>query len=272
MKRFCARVAAAMFALCACAAAAWAEPGGYGRPIDVSLDGHRSDFLFDLVTIFIGILFLIMVVVIFWASIAHRERKGHKALYDHGVSKKHLVFTAALAGAIFFGVDGTALVHSADDIANGFFKFPDKDPNALDIEVYGQQWAWNFRYAGPDGKFNTPDDVITLNEMHVPLDRPVYLKIKSKDVIHSFYLPNFRVKQDAMPGSITRLWFEAKKPGHFEIGCAQHCGANHYKMRGWITIESQQDYDQWLKDEAVSAQRRYDEADSDAHWGWDWES
>lgn len=267
MKRYSLKLAAALITLAA-AAPAWALPG---RPVDVSLDGHRSDFLFRLTTISISVLFAIMVLILLWSAIVHRARPGHRALYDHGMSKKHLALTAIVASVIFFGVDGTSLLLSFPDLYEAFLKFPTKAENPVEVEVYGQQWAWNFRYAGPDGKFNTPDDVLTLNEMHVPLDRPVLLRMKSKDVIHSFYLPNMRIKQDVFPGAMSQMWFQALKPGHFEIGCAQHCGVNHYKMRGFLTIESADSYAQWIEEQSAASKRRFDEADADAHWGWDWE-
>jgi cytochrome c oxidase subunit 2 len=269
MKRVGLKLAALGGTLTALSGAAWAE--GYGRPLDVSLDGHRSDFLFQITTVAIVILFALMVGVIAWASLMHRERPGHKALYDHGMAKKQLLLTAVIGGILFFGVDGTALVHSATDLSEGFWKWPTAAENPVNIEVYAQQWAWNIRYAGPDGKFNTADDVVTLNDMHIPVDRPVYVKMKSKDVIHSFYLPNFRIKQDAFPAAVSRLWFEAKQTGKFDIGCAQHCGVSHYKMHGALTVTSAKDFDEWMNAESATAKRRFDEADTDAHWGWDWE-
>jgi cytochrome c oxidase subunit 2 len=93
----------------------------------------------------------------------------------------------------------------------------------------------------------------------------------SKDVIHSFYLPNFRQKQDVFPGTTSRMWFQAKQPGVFDIGCAQHCGANHFKMRGEITIETPEKYTDWERVQVAENQRRYDSNDVEAHWGWDWE-
>jgi cytochrome c oxidase subunit 2 len=245
------------------------EPG-FGRPLDVSLDGHRSDWLFNVTTVSITILFLIMVGILLWTVFMHRE--GNKAHYEHGVGSKHLVLTAIISSIIFFGVDGTLLVNAYADMRDGFWKFPTTQDQPVEIQVMAQQWAWNIRYAGADGKFNTPDDIVTLNEMHIPVNKPVMIKLRSKDVIHSFYLPNFRTKQDAVPGATTQLWFQATKTGDFEIGCAQHCGVNHYKMRGFLTISDQKDFDQWLQTAGTDAKRRYDEADTDAHWGWDWEN
>ena len=138
------------------------------------------------------------------------------------------------------------------------------------MEVTGRQWSWTFRTAGADGQFGTPDDVVTLNELHVPVGRPVYIKLRSKDVVHSLYLPNFRTKLDAIPGTTTRMWVQATVPGRYEIGCAQHCGVNHYKMRGILTVLSKEDYSRWLEAASRDGARAYDPKDAEAHWGWPW--
>ena len=204
-----------------------------------------------------------------WAVVKHGPQ--HRAVYDHGASGKAILLTAAVTLSILFVLDGTLLYNSFVDLADDFYKYPTAAENPVTIEVYGQQWAWNFRYAGPDGKFNTPDDIVTLNEMHVPVGRPVLLRMTSKDVIHSFYLPNFRTKQDVFPGAQSRLWFQAKQVGEFDIGCAQHCGANHFKMRGELTVETPEKFADWERVQVAENQRRYDPNDAEAHWGWDWE-
>ena len=122
--------------------------------------------------------------------------------------------------------------------------------DAMQIEITGEQFAWNIRYAGPDGKLGTADDVVTLNQLHFPVGRPVVATLRSKDVIHSFFLPEFRVKQDAVPGMSTRIWFDAMRVGHWEIACAELCGLGHYRMKGFVTVESPEEYEKWLKEQA----------------------
>jgi cytochrome c oxidase subunit 2 len=168
-------------------------------------------------------------------------------------------------------VDGVLLYNSYVDLHEVFWNFPTAADHPLTVEVMAQQWAWNFRYPGPDGKFNTADDIVTFNDLHIPVGKPVYVRIQSKDVVHSFYLPNFRIKQDAFPGTTTRMWFQAVQPGQFEIACAQHCGANHYKMEGSITVDTPERYAAWEKAQVAESERRYDPGDVDAHWGWEWE-
>jgi cytochrome c oxidase subunit 2 len=239
------------------------------RPVDVSVSGHLGDHLFDFTTRGITFLFVIMCGIIFWAATKHGPQ--HKAVYDHGNSNKALLVTALVTLTILFVLDGTLLYGSFVDLSEAFYNFPKESDHPLTVEVQAQQWAWNFRYPGPDGKFNTPDDIVTMNDMHIPVGRPVLLRITSKDVIHSFYLPNFRTKTDAFPGAQSRLWFQATQPGLFEIGCAQHCGANHFKMRSQLTIDTPDRYADWERAQVAENQRRYDPKDIEAHWGWDWE-
>lgn len=144
----------------------------------------------------------------------------------------------------------------------------DPPKNAIVVEVTGQQFQWNFRYPGPDGKFGrtdatlisddnplgldpkdpaSKDDIVTQDELYLPVNVPVEVRIRSKDVIHSFFLPNFRVKQDAVPGMMVETWFTPTRIGRYDIACAQLCGLGHYKMSGILNIVSQQDFQNELK-------------------------
>jgi cytochrome c oxidase subunit 2 len=150
----------------------------------------------------------------------------------------------------------------------------DAPPGALTIEVTAQQFAWNFRYPGPDGKFGRTDpkliddslgnyigldpkdpagqdDVTTQNIMAVPLNRPVRVMLRSKDVTHSFFVPQLRVKQDAVPGMAIRIHFTATKAGEYEIACAELCGMQHYKMRGRLLVMEEAEFQKWLKSRAA---------------------
>jgi cytochrome c oxidase subunit 2 len=239
------------------------------RPLDASFDGFRNDALFNVTTLMVSVLFVVISGILLYAILFHRDGR-RRASYERGSDRRHLVFTAVITAVIFFGVDGTLLVDSYLDLDQVLWNFPRADEHPLTVEVWAQQWAWNIRYAGPDGVFGTPDDIVTLNELHVPIGRPVVVHLKSKDVVHSFYLPNFRVKQDVVPGLETRAWFAAKIPGTYELGCAQHCGVSHYRMRGLVTVESAADFDAWTRAQAALAAKKYDEDDAEAHWGWPW--
>lgn len=146
-------------------------------------------------------------------------------------------------------------------------QFP-AESDSLVVEMVAEQFAWGFQYAGPDGQFakkdpkqisggNTigidysdpasGDDIITINELHVPLGKPTLLYMTAKDVIHSFFVPEFRVKQDVVPGMKSPLWFEPTKTGRFEIGCAQLCGLGHYRMKGEVVVYTPEEFEAWQK-------------------------
>jgi len=247
-----------------------------GRPIDVSLDGHRGDFLFDVTAVSVVVLFVLQALITIVAVMKFRASKGAKVHYDHGTKRSDVRTIAILSSTIFVVVDVTLLYFSFRDINGTMWKWP-TSKDTLQIEVVAQQWAWNVRYPGPDGKFNTADDIVTVNDLRIPINRPVHVRMKSLDVIHSFYLPNFRTKADAVPGATTQIWFQATdkatKPGGavWEIGCAQHCGANHYKMHGDLTVYTPAEFEAWHKAAAEDAVRKFDATDVAAHWGWEWE-
>jgi cytochrome c oxidase subunit II len=242
-------------------------------PRDASLDGRVFDGVFGYLTVSTGIAFAIMLVILLGAILFHRERGGRRqALYTHGDRPKHHLLTLVVGLTMFLAIDAVLAVRASSELRGHFWRYPDSDPGAVRVEVMARQWAWTFRLPGPDARFNTPDDIVTLNELHVPVGRPVYIKLRSKDVVHSFYLPNFRTKIDAVPGSTTRLWFQAVDVGRYEIGCAQHCGVNHYKMRGELLVAPEPEHETWLRRAEVDARLRYDPADAAAHDGWEWGS
>ena len=117
-----------------------------------------------------------------------------------------------------------------------------------------EQFAWNVRYAGADGVLNTSDDITTINQLHLPVQQTVLFRIKSKDVIHSFFVPQFRMKQDAVPGLTSRLWVKPMKVGQYEIACAELCGLGHYRMRGFLVIESPEAFQGWLAEQLTEQQ------------------
>lgn len=142
--------------------------------------------------------------------------------------------------------------------------------DAVTVEVTAEQFGWNIRYAGMDGAFgrsaprlialdnpvgidrNDPaakDDLLLLGALYLPANRPAHIQLRSKDVLHSFFLPNFRVKQDAVPGMTIDFWFVPTKEGTYEIACAELCGFAHYNMRGVLYVVSEEEFRQWLKSE-----------------------
>jgi cytochrome c oxidase subunit 2 len=162
-------------------------------------------------------------------------------------------------------------------------KRPAED-QALVVQVTGEQFAWNIHYAGPDGKFGrtdiklidvqsnplgldrddpaAKDDVTTVNQLYLPVNTAIIVKLRSKDVIHSFGVPEFRVKQDAIPGLTIPIWFipnvttaemrtrSANAEFQYEIACAQLCGLGHAKMRGFVTVQSAEEFQKWLDEKS----------------------
>jgi len=145
------------------------------------------------------------------------------------------------------------------------------DPSAVVVRVVAEQFAWNIHYPGDDGRFgetrlslvsttnpvgldrSSPfggDDLVTLDDLHLPIHRPVVIQLSSKDMIHSFGVPAMRVKQDATPGLLSPVWFTPTMAGEFDIACSQLCGLGHYRMRAVITVESEAEYQAFLKAEA----------------------
>jgi cytochrome c oxidase subunit 2 len=176
--------------------------------------------------------------------------------------------------AEFFLLTGTALilvilVFMGQRIWLKYY-FSGLPENATTIEVTAQQFQWHFHYPGADGKFGrtdmtlvnaatnpvglderdeaSKDDIISTGEMHVPMNKPVVVRLRSKDVIHSFDLPFHRVKQDAVPGLAVEIAFTPNLAGAFEIACAELCGNQHYKMRGMLTVDaSEAEFENWLR-------------------------
>jgi cytochrome c oxidase subunit II len=245
-------------------------------PHDASLDGHLVDGVIGYLTLTTGLAFLAVLVFLLIAIVFHRERAGRtRAHHTHGNRPRDRALTFAVALVMFVAIDVTLAARAAGELSRRFWHYPESDPNALRVEVTARQWSWTFRTAGPDGRFGTGDDVVTLGELDVPVGRPIYLKLRSRDVVHSLYLPSFRTKIDAIPGSTTRLWFQAQEAGRFEIACAQHCGVSHYKMRGLLIARPEGEYRDWLARAETDSQLRGEAtlpAAGEATGGWDWET
>ncbi len=242
---------------------------GIGRPADYSTHGHLIDGLFDRATLVIGGYFALVVLALCGFLILYRARPGRRAHYTHGDGLFPLASTVALALSVFVLIDLHMVGRAFADLRDLIWKQP-TGPRVLRVEIMPQQWAWNIRYPGADGRFGTDDDVVTLSRLVVPVHTKVAIQLRAKDVIHSLYLPHFRVKQDAIPGRITRTWFEATRTGRFEIACAQMCGWAHYKMRGELRVVTQEEFDAWYKDSIEVARAGYQRADKEAHWAWEW--
>jgi cytochrome c oxidase subunit II len=239
-------------------------------PEDISSSGHLITWLFNYTTYVNIFWFALVCIGLFGFSFMYSQKRHKKPFYVHGNEKKHLMITAFIALGVFLSVDMVITKVSTRDIKEVFWNFPENEPDIVRVQVLAQQWAWNFRYAGADGEFNTADDVVTLNNFVIPVGKKVMIQMTSKDVIHSFYIPNARIKADAIPGRYAKLWFDANKPGQYEIACAEMCGIHHYLMKAQMTVLTQEDFDRWVNESQDMAIATNDTEDPTLRWGWQW--
>jgi len=237
-----------------------------GQPPNASEHGYQIDHILEFCHWFMGTLFIGW--SLFFIFVLIRFRKGRHPAADHagvrsGIST-HLEFSVVLIEAVL--LLGFAIPLWAKRV-NEFP--PTKD--AIVVYAVGQQFNWNFHLPGPDSQFgrrdvrfvtnsnplgldpNDPagkDDIVTLGELHVPVDRAVIVELSSKDVIHNFCLPHMRIAGDAIPGSLIPLWFKPIKTGTYEVVCGQLCGLGHYGMKGTLVVDTPEDYQAWLKERA----------------------
>lgn len=236
-----------------------------GLPFDASLTGHRIDEVISLVHVLMLILFVGWGIFFILALVKFRRSKHPKATYA-GV-KSH-VSTWLEAGVALF--EAVLLIGFSIPIWAAYVRVPDPMENPVVIRVAAEQYAWNIHYPGPDGRFGRADvklvtaenplgmdksdpdgmdDIITINQMWIPAGRPILVQLTSKDVIHCFFIPVLRVKQDAIPGQLIPVPFTAVKTGNYEIACAQLCGLGHYRMKGFLTIQTPEEFDKWVRDQ-----------------------
>lgn len=234
-----------------------------GLPVLASQNGKAVDQLIVYVHILMFVLFVGWLGYFLFALFHFRSTRNPRG--DYLGVRNHASSYLEVAVA---GIETFLLVVVAVPLwAKRVDKFPD-EKDATVIQVMAQQFAWNFRYAGPDGVFgkqdmnlvsntnvfgvdpsdpNGKDDIQKLNEIHVPVNKPVIVYISSKDVIHSFRIIAMRITQDAIPGMRIPAWFLPDRIGRYQINCAQLCGNGHAGMaQGFIVVESEKDYEKWL--------------------------
>ncbi|MEJ7639168.1 MAG: cytochrome c oxidase subunit II, partial [Singulisphaera sp.] len=186
-----------------------------------------------------SVFFAVLGVTVFFTALIYglllyfciKYRRGSKADRSNAVSTSHAI--EALWIAIPFVISIVLFVWAS----RVFFEQYNPPADAAEIYVVGKQWMWYLQH--PEGKRET-------NELHVPLGRPVKLIMTSQDVIHSFFVPAFRMKQDVLPGRYTATWFQPTKTGRFHLYCAEYCGTNHSAMGGWVVVMEPAKYEQWL--------------------------
>jgi len=218
----------------------------YWLPVAVSSYGVQVDRLFMAILWITGIIFILVEGLLLWCLIRYRRRDSRPAAYFHGNTTLELIWTvipACIVGYLAF----------ASQRLWAHIQGP-PPPHQVEVGVKAEQFAWNVSYPGPDGRLGTPDDLTTINQLHLPVGQVVLVNLSSKDVIHSFFLPQFRLKRDAVPGITGRVWLQATATGHFEIVCAELCGLGHYRMRGFVTVESPEAFQAWVNEQLAAGQ------------------
>ena len=238
---------------------------GWWFPPNLSTYGPAIDRLIVVVHWFMAALFIGWGIFFIYCLVRYRQKDGVKASYESSHSKFPKILEI---GIILF--EAFLLVGLSFPIWSKYKnQFPSVD-QSLVVRIVAQQFVWNIHYPGRDGQFGktdpkfisdsnplgldlndaaAKDDIVTVNQLHFPVHKPVIAHISSKDVIHSFFIPVLRVKQDTIPGMSIPVWFEATQTGHFEIACAQLCGVGHTLMRGFVTIDTPEQYAAWMADQ-----------------------
>ncbi|MDW9741799.1 cytochrome c oxidase subunit II [Sinorhizobium meliloti] len=214
-----------------------------------------------------GIAFTAVVLFMAYCVLRFRHRPGNTAAYE----PENRRLEGWLATGTTFGV--AAMLAPGLLIWNQFVTVPQ---DASEVEVIGQQWLWSFRLPGADGKLGTtetrdiaPENTLGVNrddaagqddiiieggELHLPVGKPVKMLLRSVDVLHDFYVPEFRAKMDMVPGMITYFWLTPTRTGTFEILCAELCGVGHPQMRGTVVVDTEEDYQAWLAEQQTFSQ------------------
>jgi cytochrome c oxidase subunit 2 len=248
-----------------------------GLPPLASAHGSQIDGLIGWIHVFMLILFVGWGTFLAYVLVRFRRSRNPVANYT-GVTSHNSNYAeigvAVVEAVLLFGFAIPLWAARIGDIP------PENE--ALTVQVTGEQFAWNVHYPGPDGVFGRTeitlldlqsnplgldrddpaamDDITTVNQLYLPVNRPIIVRLRSKDVIHSFGVPEFRVKQDAVPGLTIPIWFipnvttaemrtrTGNPEFQYEIACAQLCGLGHYRMRGFVTVQTAEEFQKWMED------------------------
>lgn len=241
-------------------------PNLYWAPENVTVGGKQIDALLNVIFWLTFAVFVLTQAVYIYYLVKYRRRPGVKAHYSHGNNFLEIIWTS-IPTVIFL-----VLAIVSNRVWFDIHASPPAD--ALKVNISSYQFGWDMRYAGADGKLGAIEvkninldnkfglaktdmeaaDDFTSMELVIPANRPVHIYLNARDVIHSFYVPQFRLYQDAVPGrTITWVWFEVTKPGKFELACSQLCGTGHYNMKAPIRVVSGEEFDKWYAEKSKAA-------------------
>jgi cytochrome c oxidase subunit 2 len=205
------------------------DGSSFWMPPQISTVAHGVDWLFHFILAISVFFFLLIVVLMVFFIIKYRRREGQEAAsspsHNTALEVTWTVIPVILVIVIF--IVGF----------KGFLNMATPPANAYEITVEGQKWKWTFTY--PNGYVD--------ENLHVPVDRPIRLVMSSSDVIHSLYVPAFRIKQDVVPGRYAKMWFEATEPGEYDLFCAEYCGTSHSDMIAHVIVHPVGEFEAWLE-------------------------
>ena len=238
----------------------------YGVP-ELASDRGYLDSLYYVILGITGVAYILYQLALGYVIYRYRgDRPNAESSYWHESHKLELTWTIGTA-AILIPIVFTGLIYW--DRVRG-----PAPEDAVTVMAVGAQFQWDFHYPGADGEFGrfdptlyaidnqigldetdpaAADDWVLTNQLVIPVGRPARILMRSKDVQHAIFLPNFRVKQDLVPGMTTEVWFTPVKTGSYEVACAELCGLGHYRMRAFLEVMEEADYQQWLNDNAPAA-------------------
>lgn len=209
------------------------------------------DFVFNLIFWIAAFWLLLAEFVFFYLIFRFRKKPGVPGQYVTGelASEKRWITVPHFAVLLFDVVILFFAVKVWYEVKQNLPVAPDQQV----VRVIGQQWAWTFVHPGPDGKLDTPDDITKVNELHVQVDKLHHFQLESKDVIHSFSVPVFRLKQDVIPGRVITGWFTPTMTGTYDIQCTEICGIGHALMPARIQIETSDQHAAWMAENSTLA-------------------
>jgi len=247
------------------------------RQTPLASNWHDIDSALNISIWVCGFFFVVLNLFLALAIFRYRHRAGHRAAFapeSPALERRLTVWTAA----------GIAVLLAPGLMA--WDRFVTVPENASTIEVVGEQWRWSFRFPGPDRvlgtasiKHVTPDNPLGINprdpyarddvliesgDLHLPVNQPVKVMLRSKDVLHNFYVPQFRAKMDLVPGVVTYFWLTPTQTGTFDVLCAELCGVGHYQMRGTVTVDSEPAFRKWLGEQPTFGELLASASGSDA--------
>lgn len=208
------------------------------------------DWLYTTILVITGIAFVLVEATLIVFLVRYRGRPGRRAAYTHGSLKAEYTWTTVTALVVaWLGLASAGGWRHIKNVSSA-------PADAIRMGIHAKQFEWHITYPGVDGQLGNADDFTVRSQLHVPVNRAVVATLEAEDVIHSFFVPQFRVKQDAVPGMHIQVWFQPTQVGTYEIGCAELCGLGHYRMRGVVTVHTQADYDRWVATRATAVAAR----------------